>query len=115
MYANRVSTFTVPFRDFFPQMKRWLDPIFSHAIPFVTPASNLGQEGFVRIVNNSHRAGTVSIHAIDDDGERFGPVTLSLDAKEGRSTSTPETWKTGTRPKGCREAWGMAAATGGWS
>ena len=71
-------------RDFFPQMKRWLDPIFSHAIPFVTPASNLGQEGFVRIVNNSHRAGTVSIHAIDDDGERFGPVTLSLDAKEAK-------------------------------
>ncbi len=53
-----------------------------HSIPLVTPASNLAQQGFVRIINHSDRGGTVSIHAIDDTGRRFGPATLSLDAKE---------------------------------
>ena len=46
------------------------------------PASDAGIEGFVRVVNLSDRAGTVRIHAIDDTGERFGPVTLALDANE---------------------------------
>ena len=52
-----------------------------HAIPLVTPASNSVQQGFVRVINRSSRAGTVSIHAIDDSGVRFGPVSLTLDAK----------------------------------
>ena len=52
-----------------------------HVIPLLTPASNATQTGFVRIINHSNRAGTVSIHATDDFGERFGPVSLSLDAK----------------------------------
>ena len=51
-------------------------------IPLVMAASNPGQQGFVRIINRDNRAGTVSIHAIDDSGRRFGPVSLSLDAKE---------------------------------
>ena len=34
----------------------------------------------MRIINRSDRDGTVRIHAIDDNGERFGPVTLSLNA-----------------------------------
>ena len=72
-----------PFRDFYPQVKRWLDPFFAHSLPFVTPASQPGRQGFVRIVNNSPRAGTVSIHAIDDEGTRFGPISLSLNAGEG--------------------------------
>ena len=71
-----------PFRDLFPRVKRWLDPVFSHAIPFVTPASNLNQQGFVRVVNHSHRAGMVTIHAIDDAGTHFGPLSLSLAAGE---------------------------------
>ena len=52
-----------------------------HTIPLVTPASNSVQEGFVRVINRSNRAGTVSIHAIDDSGARFGPVSLTLDAE----------------------------------
>ena len=50
-----------------------------HSLPLVKPAGST-QEGFLRIVNRSDRAGTVTIHAIDDDGDRFGPVTLSLSA-----------------------------------
>ena len=44
--------------------------------------SNPALAGFVRIINRSDRPGTVHIHAIDDSGQRFGPVSLSLDAKE---------------------------------
>ena len=51
-----------------------------HTLPLLMPASDLRQQGFVRIINRSARAGTVRIEAIDDSGRRFGPVTLSLDA-----------------------------------
>ena len=53
-----------------------------HALPLIMSASNRIQQGFVRIINHSNRAGTVVIHAIDDSGRRFGPASLSLDAKE---------------------------------
>ena len=53
-----------------------------HTLPLVMAGSNQAQEGLVRIINHSERAGTVDIVAIDDTGERFGPVTLSLDALE---------------------------------
>ena len=53
-----------------------------HILPLVLAASSAAPEGFVRIVNRSARAGTVRIHAIDDTGRRFGPVTLSLDARK---------------------------------
>ena len=49
-------------------------------LPLVLPVTDAGREGFVRIVNLSGESGTVSIHAIDDTGERFGPVTLSIGA-----------------------------------
>ena len=52
-----------------------------HTIPLVPPASNTIQEGFIRIINHSDRAGTVIIRAIDDSGRRFGPVSTSLNAK----------------------------------
>ena len=71
-----------PLHDFFPLIRRWLDPIFTHDLPFVTAASNLDQQGFVRIANRSDRAGTVRIHAVDDTGEYRGPVELSLDAHQ---------------------------------
>ena len=50
-------------------------------LPFVPPASNIAQRGFVRVINHSDRAGEVSISAIDDSGRRFGPVSLSLQAR----------------------------------
>ena len=53
-----------------------------HTLPFVTPASNTSQRSLVRIINRSDRAGTVTIHGIDDSGERFGPVSFSLRAKQ---------------------------------
>ncbi len=53
-----------------------------HDLPLVMSAENLRQEGFVRIINHSRRGGTVDISAVDDEGRRFGPVLLSLDARE---------------------------------
>ena len=53
-----------------------------HDLPLVMSASNLRQQGFVRIINRSNRAGSVSIEAVDDSGRRFGPIHLSLDAEE---------------------------------
>lgn len=49
-----------------------------HSLPLVNSAGS-ALEGFVRIINSSDRAGTVSIHAIDDSGERFGPIELPLE------------------------------------
>ena len=54
-----------------------------HYLPLVMSGDAV-QEGFLRVINNSGHAGTVRIHAIDDDGERFGPVTLLLDAWQSR-------------------------------
>ena len=48
-----------------------------HSLPLVNSADS-AQEGLVRIINRSDEAGTVQIHAIDDDGDRFGPIDLSL-------------------------------------
>ena len=53
-----------------------------HTLPFVTPASNTSQRSLVRIINRSDRAGTVTMHGIDDSGERFGPVSFRLRAKQ---------------------------------
>ena len=39
-----------------------------------------GRQGFVRFINHSAEAGEVSLHAIDDAGWCFGPVTLSIGA-----------------------------------
>ena len=54
----------------------------SHTLPYVLPASNAALTGFVRIINNSGQAGTVSITVIDDTGEWFGPITLNLESNE---------------------------------
>ena len=43
-------------------------------------AEGAGQQGFLRIVNESGVGGEVVIHAIDDAGERFGPTALQLGA-----------------------------------
>ena len=53
-----------------------------HTLPLVRPADFAGQESLVRIVNRSDTSGTVQVTAIDDTGERFGPVTLTLGAQQ---------------------------------
>ena len=50
-------------------------------VPFLIPASSSHARGFVRVVNRSEESGTVEIVAIDDAGEHFGPVSLTLEAR----------------------------------
>ena len=50
-----------------------------HTLPLVLPHGTANQ-GFLRIINRSDTAGTVTIHGIDDAGERSGPITFDLAA-----------------------------------
>ena len=65
-------------------------PRYSHTLPFVTPASNVGQPGFVRVINRTNRGGSVRIVAIDDTGRRFGPVNMWLPGRHTRHFSSRE-------------------------
>ena len=42
----------------------------------------------MRIIKRSERSGTVRIYAIDDSGECFGPVSLSLDVEQSGQFSS---------------------------
>ena len=97
--------------DFFPQVRRWLDPVWSFDLPFVTAASNREQQGFVRIANHSARSGTVRIHAVDDTGEYRGPVELSLDAHQAVHFNSRDL-EFGNRSKGLSRGFGDGA--GNW-
>ena len=52
-----------------------------HLLPYILADRTPGRQGFVRIVNRSDRAGTVTVTAIDDDGRNAGIETLNLDAR----------------------------------
>ena len=86
-------------------------PVTPHAIPLVTAADNPSQQGFVRIINRSARPGTVRIHAIDDEGRRFGPVSLSLDAKQTRHFNSRDL-EDGNSDKGLSA--GVGNGAGNW-
>ena len=49
-------------------------------VPYFIAAGHPQRQGFMRIGNYSTRSGTVEIHAVDDDGNRAGPVTIALAA-----------------------------------
>ena len=51
-------------------------------VPLFVAADDPVRQGFVRISNHSPYAGAVTLHAIDDAGRRFGPVTIELGASE---------------------------------
>ena len=73
-----------PFADFFPHIRRWLRPstyqpeIFTHILPAVPGADGGALQGFIRVLNYSGSRGDVLIWAIDDRGQRRGPVRLVL-------------------------------------
>ena len=54
----------------------------THSVPLFPSKTAEARQGFARIVNRTEEAAEVSILAYDDDGDVFGPVTLSLDAGE---------------------------------
>ena len=83
----------------------------THTLPLVMPASNGSQTGFVRIVNQSDQNGTVRITAIDDTGEQFGPINLSLDANEAVNFNSRDL-ESGNARKGLPS--GVGDGSGSW-
>jgi len=81
------------------------------SLPFVTAASNMERQGFVRIINHSDRDGTVSVHAIDDTGQDFGPVSLSLGAMQTKHFNSTDL-ETGNEGKGLSR--GVGDGSGNW-
>ena len=65
----------------------------------------------MRIINRSDTAGTVTIHAVDDAGERYGPVTLSLGAGETQHFNS-NSLRDGDPDKGL--SGGIADGEGSW-
>ena len=54
-----------------------------HMVPLFPAADDsFGRQGFVRVINHASEAGEVEIHAFDDSGAEFGPITLSLAAHQ---------------------------------
>ena len=99
-----------PFQHFFPRVRRWLSPD-PYSVPFVTAASDRQRQGLVRIINHSERAGSVNIRAIDDTGERFGPVSLRLEAQAAVHLSSADL-ENGNAERGLPR--GVGNGTGNW-
>ena len=83
----------------------------THTLPLVLHASNPTLQGFVRVLNLSDRAGTVSILAFDDDGRQFGPVSLSLGAGAVHHFNSTDLER-GNADKGL--SGGVGDGTGSW-
>ena len=83
----------------------------SRAIPLFLSASHPSRQGFARIINRDSRHGTVAIHAIDDAGERRGPVTLSLAARQTAHFNS-EDLEAGNAAKGL--SGGVGSGEGDW-
>ena len=82
-----------------------------HTLPLVRPADFSGQESLVRIVNRSATFGTVRITAIDDTGRRFGPVTLTLGARQALNITSGDLER-GNTAKGLPV--GVGNGSGSW-
>ena len=82
-----------------------------HVLPLLTVSSNEFQRGIVRIINHSERSGTVAIHGIDGAGTRYGPATLTLEAKESVHLDSAEL-EDGSPSKGLLG--GLGDGTGNW-
>ena len=54
----------------------------THLVPVFLPGGSLFGESFARVVNRSAQAGEASIEAIDATGQRYGPVTLTIGARQ---------------------------------
>ena len=52
----------------------------SATVPFFPSSSHPFGQGFVRVINHSDRSGEIFVHATDDAGAAFGPITLPIGA-----------------------------------
>ena len=82
-----------------------------HVIPLFASAANQERQGLARIINHSNEAGTVQIYGIDDSGERYGPITLTLNARASKGFNSRDL-ETGNSPKGL--SGGLGDGEGDW-
>ena len=80
-------------------------------VPLFPADGEGGRHGFVRVVNLSDRAGDVDIVAVDDEGNRFEPTTLSLGARE-TVHFTSDDLENGNAAKGLPQ--GVGPGQGDW-
>ena len=83
----------------------------THSVSLFPPSSHPTQQGFVRVTNHSGRDGSVTIHAIDDEGASHGPISLSIDAGETAPFNSDDL-ELGNPDKGL--SMGVGAGTGTW-
>ena len=84
-------------------MAGWPVPLFPSA------ADPSGRQGFVRVVNRSAIDGEVLIDAVDDAGERFGPLRLAIGAGEAAHFNSQDL-ETGNAAKGLSGGVGVPTA-----
>ena len=82
-----------------------------YTLPLLLAADNERGQGFVRILNASNVAGTVSIRAFDDAGQAYGPLELAIDADGARHFNSGDL-EDGNPAKGITGATGPG--TGDW-
>ena len=88
------------------------EPKQAQALPFIPSASDtLDREGFMRVINHSTEAGEVRIDAIDDDGESYGPIMLSVGAGEAVHFTSNDL-ENGNAEKGLSD--GVGQGEGDW-
>ena len=84
----------------------------SRTIPYLPSASDVhGRQGVVRVINHSDEEGPVSIRVIDDQGNSFGPLTLSMCANQSIELNATDI-ENGNTEKGLEGAAG--AGQGDW-
>ena len=69
------------------------------------------RQGFIRIINHSDEPGTVEIVGIDDAGMRYGPVELSIGARETKHLNSADI-ENGSDAKGLPD--GLGDGEGDW-
>ena len=104
----------VAYRDETPTGSYALTATFiadNRTLPLFISASHPTRQGFARIINRSDRSGDVAIHAVDDAGQRPGPITLSLDAGQTAHFNADDL-ENGNEAKGL--SGGVGAGEGDW-
>ena len=82
-----------------------------HRVPlFPSAAAESAVAGFVRVINHSNEAGSVSIEAVDETGERRGPLSLAIDAGQALHFNAADL-EQGNPTKGLS---GIGEAIGDW-
>ena len=82
-----------------------------YAVPLLLAADSARGQGFLRILNASNAAGSISIRAFDDAGEARGPVRLTIAANGVRHFNSADL-EQGNPSKGLAGATGAGA--GDW-